>query len=157
MISNRIGKMISKIITNIWLNVILKSNSFSDRDPGTPVCPKRIRKTTGADALANMTTSIKNFTSTFSAAIGPAPSTVEPFSVQLEAAVAFATKHEKKWLSGRHLIRFIEFLRKDESAVTAYKGMQAIEAVQKLWVQTCLEDLGFIVANPSGDNGLFEH
>lgn len=73
-------------------------------------------------------------------ALAPPPTLVVPTPIWRTNAIAFATKHKKVWLTKTELIRFIDYLCKDQIAADVYMAMGEDVDIQKEWVRIQMED-----------------
>lgn len=89
-----------------------------------------------------MLVSLTDFGSKFSMALAlPAPSGLQPTPLCRNAAIMYAQKNEKRWLTSQDMVAFINYLRRDATATDVYMVLDE-EDIRKDWVCTQLDNIG---------------
>lgn len=88
-----------------------------------------------------MSVSLTDFGSKLSMALAPpAPSGLQPTPLRRNAAITYAQKNEKHWLTSRDMVAFIDYLRRDATAADVYMVLDE-EDIRKDWVRTQLDNI----------------
>lgn len=112
------------------------------REPATSPRPsKRIRKSAGAEALSEVSSSLTEFGSKIAAALAPPPTLLQPSPIRRCKSITTAIKLEKAWLSTHELAAFIDILRADPHAFDVYLALDEDE-IRREWVHIQLKNAG---------------
>ncbi|KAF8152664.1 hypothetical protein BJ912DRAFT_1071440 [Pholiota molesta] len=111
------------------------------REPATPSHPsaKRNRRSHGAEALYNMSTSLAGFGEMLSSALAPPSNVLPPTPIRCTNAVVFAQENEMTWLDPSDMITFIDLLRRDKSAADVYMALKD-NGLRRRWVEVQLQN-----------------